>query len=681
MKEHLTISSAPLEHPGMNFALLRQEGIQHIERLAGNIWTDYNSHDPGITLLEHLCYAITDLSYRLGFEIEDLLTYQKTEDTPPKQFYTAREILTTNPLTINDYRKLLIDLDGVKNAWLEPFSSDDEQININGLYKVTIEKEPKTDDEVELKSQVRTKLNQYRNLCEDFQQIEILPREEIYISTEIEIKEGFDHNQLMAQLYCTLDNFISPSIQFSSLTDLIAQGQPIETIFNSPLLDKGFIDDEQLQRLERKTALYTSDLIRIILEIEGIKNIKELRISKQSSEEENWEDWVLALDPNKIPKLEPIESLLDSNKIYLYQGQAKLSHDQEQVTKNLESLQNKANPTPPTSAAKDIFIPSGEYRELSDYVSIQSDLPENYGVGEVGLPQSASSRRKAQAKQLKAYLMIFDQILANYLAQLDYAKNLLELSGNQTEPSYASQLLTDIEAAAALKLREILAESYNQEKLAELTETEETQLARRNRFLNYLIAQFGEKFTDASLLYGDSDPREELIAAKQAFLANYLQISRDRGKAFNYTISADAKNPENSSSNISGLKQRISALLDLPVKEFELIEHILLRPHNLDNLGNNQNSDPYSCQISCVFLDKEKQPDNFKQLVANTLLAETPAHITPYLHWLNQGEMTSFQEKYEIWLTALKTDPSSSETLNAAQALMGLLAIGELKLS
>ncbi|NER47632.1 MAG: hypothetical protein F6J92_13200 [Symploca sp. SIO1A3] len=662
MKEHLTISNAPLEHPGMNFALLRQEGIQHIERLAGNIWTDYNSHDPGITLLEHLCYAITDLSYRLGFEIEDLLTYQKTEDTSPKQFYTAREILTTNPLTINDYRKLLIDLDGVKNAWLEPFSPDDEQININGLYKVTIEKESETDDEVELKSQVRTKLNQYRNLCEDFQQIEILPREEIYISTEIEIKEGFDHNQLMAQLYYTLDNFISPSIQFSSLTDLIAQGQPIETIFNSPLLDKGFIDDEQLQRLERKTALYTSDLIRIILDIEGIKNIKELRISKQGSEEE---DWVLALDPNKIPKLEPIESLLDSNKIYLYQGQAKLSHNQKQVTKNLDSLQNKANPISPTSAAKDIFIPSGEYRELSDYVSIQSDLPENYGVGEVGLPQSASSRRKAQAKQLKAYLMIFDQILANYLAQLDYAKNLLELSGNQTEPSYASQLLTDIEAAAALKLNEILADSYNQEKLAELTETEETQLARRNRFLNYLIAQFGEKFTDASLLYGDSAPRGDLIAAKQAFLANYLQISRDRGKAINYTISADSNNPD----NIYGLKQRISALLDLPVKEFELIEHILLRPHNLDNLENNQDYDPYSCQISCVFLDKEKQPDNFKQLVANTLLAETPAHITPYLHWLNQGEMTSFQEKYQTWLTALKSAPSDNVT-QAAQTLI-----------
>ena len=67
MTEPLTISNAPLEHPGMDYALLRDEGIKAIAKLAGNRWTDYNSHDPGITILETLCYAITDLSYRLAF--------------------------------------------------------------------------------------------------------------------------------------------------------------------------------------------------------------------------------------------------------------------------------------------------------------------------------------------------------------------------------------------------------------------------------------------------------------------------------------------------------------------------------------------------------------------------------------------------------------------------------------
>ncbi|NEN96951.1 MAG: hypothetical protein F6K50_15855 [Moorea sp. SIO3I7] len=162
MTENLTISNAPPEHPGMNFALLRQEGIKHIERLGGKLWTDYNTHDPGITILEQLCYAITDLSYRLDFEMKDLLAPAPGEKTGEnrKQFFTAREILTVNPLTINDYRKLLIDIDGVKNAWVKPIKNSQppiyydsllhtltfeaskrtKQVNLNGIYRVLIEK-------------------------------------------------------------------------------------------------------------------------------------------------------------------------------------------------------------------------------------------------------------------------------------------------------------------------------------------------------------------------------------------------------------------------------------------------------------------------------------------------------------------------------------------------------------
>ena len=28
-------------------------------------WTDHNTHDPGITVLEALCYVLTDLQYRV----------------------------------------------------------------------------------------------------------------------------------------------------------------------------------------------------------------------------------------------------------------------------------------------------------------------------------------------------------------------------------------------------------------------------------------------------------------------------------------------------------------------------------------------------------------------------------------------------------------------------------------
>ena len=113
MTESLTITNKPLE-PGMEYTRLRAEGQQLIARLAGRVWTDYNATDPGITLLESLCYVITDLSYRLGFAVQDLLATGPENRGFGKQFFSAREILTVNPLTVIDYRKLLIDIKGVQ---------------------------------------------------------------------------------------------------------------------------------------------------------------------------------------------------------------------------------------------------------------------------------------------------------------------------------------------------------------------------------------------------------------------------------------------------------------------------------------------------------------------------------------------------------------------------------------
>ena len=50
----------------MDYAFLRQEGIRWLEQLAGDQWTDFNTHDPGITILEQLCYALTDLGRSLA---------------------------------------------------------------------------------------------------------------------------------------------------------------------------------------------------------------------------------------------------------------------------------------------------------------------------------------------------------------------------------------------------------------------------------------------------------------------------------------------------------------------------------------------------------------------------------------------------------------------------------------
>ena len=63
----------------MNFNELRKEGVRHIQRLAGHIWSDYNIHDPGFTILEQLCLAITDIGYRTDLDMKTLLADEQND--------------------------------------------------------------------------------------------------------------------------------------------------------------------------------------------------------------------------------------------------------------------------------------------------------------------------------------------------------------------------------------------------------------------------------------------------------------------------------------------------------------------------------------------------------------------------------------------------------------------------
>ena len=74
MADTPTIKRSNILPPHEDYDFLRKEAIRYIQALSGKVWTDYNTHDPGITLLEAACYSLTDLGYRTSFDIKDLLT-------------------------------------------------------------------------------------------------------------------------------------------------------------------------------------------------------------------------------------------------------------------------------------------------------------------------------------------------------------------------------------------------------------------------------------------------------------------------------------------------------------------------------------------------------------------------------------------------------------------------------
>src|SRR6056297_2293023 len=123
LDKHISIPKNTASGDDLDYSFLRKKGQEYIEQLASDIWTDYNEHDPGITILEMLAYALTDLGARIEMPLENLLAPEDgSTGKIEEQFFNASEILPSNPVTEADYRKLFIDIEGVKNCWLNPYS-------------------------------------------------------------------------------------------------------------------------------------------------------------------------------------------------------------------------------------------------------------------------------------------------------------------------------------------------------------------------------------------------------------------------------------------------------------------------------------------------------------------------------------------------------------------------------
>lgn len=693
-----------------DFEGLRREGIDHLEQLAATEWTDFNAHDPGITILEQFCYALTDLSYRAQYELPDLLSHEG-EDAYAS-LYNPSQILPGSPVTLTDLRMLLMDLPRVKNAWIdivdEPLVSFDassgevnvihkdsnaatsspniSEINVKGLLRVQIEKSAVGDSHQTVRSEVTKRLHQYRGLCQDFQAIEVLEQQAVQLRAILEIDAVKDASTLLASVYQSIADYLSPSLPFHSLEEMLQRGGYMDEIFEGPLLDHGFIDTNELAKLERRTSVRISDLIQVLMAVPGIVAVKNLQFL--GSDKQAIKDWFLDININKIAGLD-----IDNSEIVLEKKGVQVNQNTLRPSGTPENHDAMNKSISPVQASDyELRSPPGRDRKLANYTSIQRQFPRVYGIGETGLPQSATPERRAQAKQLKAYLMFYDQLLANQFAQLANVGKLFSFHDDTTD-SYFSQAVQD---NGRLGLDDIRI-GNSHDSLQQITEdplNSDTQAGvyRRNRFLDHCLARFGEQFTDYALVQsaveitnetggkpgetnsgevksgetnsapGDSEatesertlPHEERLARdKRAFLQDYPSIGRNRGLAFNYLEPV-------SEENISGLERTLRRKLGIQsVKErFYLLEHILMRPipgdlhQHAPLFAGAKTPDPYSLQFTLVFPDEAKRfkAPGFRQFIEQTVREETPAHLTAHILWKDESAMETFVIAHHHWL-------------------------------
>ena len=752
------LDKLPVLDPSQDFYELRRQGIGYIQNAGSNQWTDYNVHDPGITILEAVAYAITDLGYRLAWNIADILMPKIPSGDParpyPNQtFFTAREILTVNPTTSDDFRRVLIDLPNVRDAWLickkcacevsywafcdisgqlvlqygEPANPPNPAKNVfaYGLYEALLELEddPELGDlndrmivystvyhdtdgahpvtmelrfpdiallqrdqwedflgndavfadqtkfTISLNSLGATKdfnalteppadqtsyiqqywngvfylsftirltgsgetiniknaalrvfadnavrdavdptawqtlftdpsatgfillyrrkaqaardainsakllLQSHRNLDVDYCLISSVGIEDVAVCADVEVKPDADIEQIQAEIWFRIEQYMSPPVPFRTLAELQGKSEAIEDIFDGPALDNGFIEDADLQAATLRAMLRGSDIINLLMEINGVIAVNQLRMTKYDSEgnavtgaaDPTWSSSGQPIyDPNKLsaawllaisPRHQPRSYLNQSRFLFYKNGLPFLPHIDEAMDV-LNELRGEAERPKNPDAPKDLPIPPGLYRNPDAYYPVQYSFPLTYGIGPAGLPASATPTRQAQARDLKAYLMVFEQNVADALEQLAHTADLFSL-----DPAIANTYFVKVFDDTIIKGYGDLVDTgvLNQASIQAMIETVPEFEARRNLFLDHLLARFGENFSEYALLLtnaaGEAVAQPRLIENKIAFLKRYPEISHDRGKAFDYTLHPCA--PE----NYPGIKKRINLLL------------------------------------------------------------------------------------------------------------------------
>lgn len=593
-----------LEIPkGMDYDFLREEGIRKIQQLAGENWTDFNAHDPGITILEQLAYALSELGYRTQLDFKDLYASQQNK-TGHNTFYSAAEILPTNPVTVTDIRKQLIDqIPGIQNIWIYPLNSFTRRKNIQGLYLVFVEMNAYADHtKEEVKREIRKRLNHSHNIGETFEDIIILKQKEIFVEMNIELEKDALPERVHAQVIFHLKQLISNPITYYSLNEMLDMGHDVEHIFDGPLLENGFILDTDMK--DKSSIFFNSQLVNHLREIEGIKTIRSLNLLEEqispsgAVEYTNYFDTLANKERHEIAMI-PWDSVgtlskkmqrdANNSTFFNYTSDGvKINLYQKEVDRQLKELDAsvKKKTSKNLNQTNDFEQPLGKRLTLNNYRSIQHEFPTIYGLRENAISENTPAQRKAEIYQLKGFLLFFEQIITNYMAQLSRFNELYSLD-KSVDTSYFVQVPWDIPRVYELLKKSEAAttqEAHQQmveQSVAALMWNIDNFYERRSKFLAHLLTRFGDdshklNFERFNYYHTHDEHQLNLINQQIDILDNYPTLSREKARSFDHTKPFwKEEGDENFESNLSILEQRVRIMLGLTQEPTKIGEFLL----------------------------------------------------------------------------------------------------------
>ncbi len=555
---------------------LYNQRLNQIIELSNEIWTDYNRHDPGITLLEVTSYLLTELSYRVDFPISDILI-DGIEDNHQKQsvmdvhFPPANEVLPCAPLTEKDYRKLLIDQPDIQNAWItpalvnlfldcktgaitlrKPRGQKVRKLEVSGGYQVRLELAEGLSNarRRQVLQDTQNLLLSNRNLCEWFLPVKTVQYQPFILCGDIEIHPKAEPQTVFTEVMLAVHQYFQQPVTGHSANQSLQQFDWAEQVFNGPLLKHGYISDENIEKAELKTEIRLSDVINLVMGVEGVVAIRQLIVNPKGLTTPLEDKWVVPVTAGKKAVLKP-----SGGHLSFFKRQINIVYNREDALKQLNDKIKLLQNSQEQVVKYDIKASPGKNQSIGRYNTIQTELPEVYGLSEVGLPSGQSKQRKAQVLQLRAYLAFFDQIAENFLSQTHHIRDILSPDALQ-QTSYFGDIPQSI-----TNWKDLYSDALQTNGLQQILSDTDTDLDRRNRFVDFLVARFGEDMTELTdvMLNAFGVSHQATLDYKADFHKTVSHSSLNRGLGHDTCQGKPFWNTD----NISGLEYRLCKLLGI----------------------------------------------------------------------------------------------------------------------
>lgn len=558
------------------YADLQKRTLDELQNLSGNVWTDYNPHDPGVTIADIANYALTELAYKLGFDLEDYLTDNNGRYPVEKYgLFTDNEVYPVSAVTEDDYRKLILaHFPVIENVKVE---TDCEQ----GIYHFRLRLSPffKGPDITE---RVRRFFHKHRNLCENVGEVTIEEPKNLLFSADMEIESEADATDVLVQVFYTTMQYLAGSVKIEPKPQEGFAVLPPEEWYDGPVGDFRVVIPEQK---DTETELY-----HILTGIDGVKGFKTCFFYEDTPD--GVCDYRRKNDFKGVYKLDIPNDL---SLIKVRKGNEEVAIDSDRFKEKLRAMyftkstsrirffmqERDGRDGDLVQTLLDDTMREAEYRDVYEHYPIENDLPRCYRTNEGDFTRKMPDAEKAQIRNFGSYLEMFDLVMERGLKGLDNVKALLslrELSANTTKSKTLS--------------RQRLTMRKNNDRFRDIAEV-------KYRYLDFIDSLYGvdsdQKWMREFGGYGET--ADDYLLRRMKFLRALPELTRDRFRA------ADIMEGR-SVGNVAVVKRYISLLLGLHNNELVSVGNIL-PSHNLILMGEGQKGKHLRDRLNSMLIDEK----------------------------------------------------------------------------